>query len=269
MPADTLLHDVWSAGHPYERYVGRWSRAVALQFVDWLGVPPNQRWLDVGCGTGSVTQAILERATPAGVTGIDPSEGFIAVARGQTNDARAMFRVGDALALPVDDGACDAAVSGLMLNFIPDPAQAVAEMKRSVRPGGTVALYLWDYAAGMQLIRRFWDAAIALDPAARDLAEGRRCPICQPQPLRALLETAGLVQVQNRAIEIPTVFTDFDDYWSPFLGGQGPAPSYCGSLPDDHQARLRERLRASLPTAPDGTIRLTASAFAVRAIRPD
>ena len=192
MPADPLLHDVWSAGHPYERYVGRWSRGIAEKFIDWLGLPANQRWLDVGCGTGAVTRAILERAAPAGVTGIDPSEGFITVARAQTDDARATFQVGDARALPVDDGTCDAAVSGLVLNFIPDPAKAVADMKRSVRPGGTVAFYVWDYAAEMQLIRRFWDAAIALDPAARDLDEGRRFPICQPQPLRALLETTGL-----------------------------------------------------------------------------
>ncbi len=143
-------------------------------------------------------------------------------------------------------------VSGLVLNFVPDQPRAVAEMRRAARPGGTVAVYVWDYAGEMQLIRRFWDAAIALDPAARDLDEAVRFPLCRPDPLRALFEGADLRDVGTKAIDVPTVFADFDDYWSPFLGGQGPAPGYCMKLPEAGRDALRERLRASLPVARDG-----------------
>ena len=141
------------------------------------------------------------------------------------------FEAGDAQALPLADSAVDVAVSGLVLNFVPDPARALGEMARVVRPGGAVALYVWDYAGEMQLMRRFWDAATALDPSAEELDEGVRFPICRPEPLAALFADAGLEAVATRPIEVATVFADFDDYWSPFLGGQGPAPGYCMSLP--------------------------------------
>jgi hypothetical protein len=141
-------------------------------------------------------------------------------------------------------------------------------MRRAVRPGGAVALYVWDYAGEMQLIRRFWDAAIALDPAARDLDEARRFPICQPERLATLLQDAGLANVEPHTIDIPTTFKNFDDFWSPFLGGQGPAPTYCAALSEDRRAQLRERLRAMLSADADGRIHLVARAFAVRGIRP-
>jgi len=260
--------DVWAAGDAYEPYIGRWSRLVARDFVAWLALPPRQRWLDIGCGTGALTQTILANADPAEVTGVDPSEGFLATARRRADDARARFHVGDAQALPIDDAAADAAVSGLVLNFVPDPAKAIAEMRRVVRSGGIVALYVWDYAGEMQLIRCFWDAAIALDPAAHDLDEARRFPICQPAALKSLLQGAGLDRVESRTIDVPTVFRDFDDFWSPFLGGQGPAPTYCAALSEDRREELRERLRAMLAAEADGTLRLTARAFAVRGVRP-
>jgi SAM-dependent methyltransferase len=138
--------------------------------------------------------------------------------------------IGDAKALPVEDETFDVAVAGLVLNFVADPARALCEMQRAVRPGGSVAVYVWDYAGEMQLMRRFWEAAAALDPAARELDEGQRFPICKPGPLRALFAEAGLGGIQDREIDVPTVFRDFEDYWSPFLGGQGPAPGYCVSL---------------------------------------
>jgi SAM-dependent methyltransferase len=222
----------------------------------------------MGCGTGAVTQTILECADPAQVIGIDPAEGFIAVARERTRDPRATFHIGDAQRLPLEDAVVDVAVSGLVLNFVPDPAKAVAEMSRVVRPGGTLALYVWDYAGDMQLIRRFWDAAIALDPSIRNLDEGLRFPICQPARLVELLQAAGLEGSEARAIDVPTAFRDFEDYWSPFLGGQGPAPTYCASLSDERLTQLRERLRATLPVESDGSIRLSARAFAVRGARP-
>jgi SAM-dependent methyltransferase len=259
--------DVWASGDAYEPYVGRWSRVVAREFVAWLGVSPRRRWLDVGCGTGALTQAILDGADPEGVTGIDPSEGFIAYARSRVTSQTAHFEVGSAQSLPIGDAVFDATVSGLVLNFVPDPTRAVNEMARTTRSTGRVAAYVWDYAGEMQLMRRFWDAAIALDPAARQRDEGRRFPICQERPLADLFKAAGLGRVEVRAIDVPTVFRDFDDYWLPFLGGQGPAPGYCMSLTEDRRGALRERLRATLATGADGRIELTARAWAVRGDR--
>jgi SAM-dependent methyltransferase len=258
--------DVWASGDAYEPYVGRWSRAVARAFLAWLAVPPGGAWLDVGCGTGALTQSILAVGAPSAVLGVDRSEGFASYADARTADARAWFAVGDAAALPARPSRFDAAVSGLVLNFVPDPGAAVAGMARAARAGGAVAAYVWDYAEGMGLMRRFWDAAGDLDPAARELDEGRRFPLCHPGPLRELFDGAGLGGVDTRAIEVPTVFRDFDDYWGPFLGGQGPAPGYVASLDEAGRARLRERLRAALPARADGTIHLTARAWAVRGV---
>jgi SAM-dependent methyltransferase len=256
---------LWAAGEAYEPYVGRWSRLVAPQFLRWLGVPAGARWLDVGCGTGALSGAILDGCAPASVLGVDPSEGFLAYATRHVTDPRAGFRRGDAQALPVEDAGFDAVVSGLVLNFVPDQAQAAREMRRAVRPGGRVAAYVWDYTEGMQMMRRFWDAAAALDPAgAGGRDEALRFPLCRPGPLRALFEAAGLRAVAVAPIEVPTVFRDFDDYWSPFLAGGAPAPAYCLALEEDRRAALRERLRASLLTAPDGSIRLSARAWAVQ-----
>ena len=259
---------VWAVGSPYEAYVGRWSRLVAHELLSWLGVPSGGRWLDVGCGTGALSETILRESSPAEVLGIDPSDGFVAHARARIGDERARFELGDAQALPFADGTFDAVTSGLVLNFVPSPERGVTEMVRVARPGGTVAAYVWDYAGAMQLIRRFWDAAVALDPNARDLDEGRRFPLCRPEALERLFSDSGLASVAVRPIDVPTVFRDFDDYWSPFLGGQGPAPSYVASLDEDRRVALRERLRAALPADDDGSIHLIARAWAVRGTVP-
>jgi SAM-dependent methyltransferase len=261
--------DVWADGAAYEQYVGRWSRLVAREFLAWLAVAPGSRWLDLGCGTGVLSQAILQYANPAAVQGIDRAEGYVAFAREQVRDARVHFAVQELQSLAGESGTViyDAVVSGLVLNFLPQPQAALGHMIRATRAGGLVAAYVWDYAGNMQLMRHFWDAAVALDPQALALDEGRRFPICQPQPLAELFRTAGLSAVEVRAIEIATDFQDFDDYWSPFLGGQGPAPSYAMALSEERRAALRERLRQSLPAAPDGSIRLAARAWAVRGLR--
>jgi SAM-dependent methyltransferase len=257
---------VWAAGDTYEPYVGRWSRLVAREFVAWLGVAGGAAWLDVGCGTGALSQTVLEAADPAAVVGVDPSLGFLANARARLGGP-IRLAAADARRLPVADARVDAAVSGLVLNFVPDPAAAVAEMARVTRPGGRVAAYVWDYAGRMELIRRFWDAAVALDPAAGELDEGRRFGLCRPEPLARLFRGAGLVEVAGRAIEVPTRFRDFDDYWTPFLGGQGPAPGYALALDEGRRAALREALRARLPVAADGSIQLVARAWAVAGTR--
>ena len=255
---------MWASGAAYEPYVGRWSRLVAREFLTWLAVPVASAWLDVGCGTGALSQTILEVASPATVAGIDPSEGYVAYARQQAADGRARFQVGDAQALPFDPATFDAVVSGLVLNFVPEPHRAVAEMLRVARPGGVVAAYVWDYAGKMELMRNFWDAAVTLDPWALELDEGRRFPLCRPDALLQLFEDAGLTRVEVRAIDVPTLFRDFDDFWSPFLGGQAPAPGYAMSLSDERRTALRERIRDHLPIAPDGSIHLVARAWAVQ-----
>lgn len=259
--------DVFQIAEAYESYVGRWSRPVAAAFVDWLALPGGGRWLDVGCGTGALTEIILSHAAPTGVTGIDSSDGFIAHARRHVRDPRANFESGSAEVLPFPDGTFDAAVSGLALNFIARPEAAIAEMRRTLRAGGTAAVYVWDYAGKMQLMRYFWDSAVALDPDALSLNEARRFSICKPEPLLSLFEASGFGRCECRAIDVPTAFASFDDYWSPFLGGQGSAPTYCSSLSDRQRSRLRDHLRAALPIQRDGSIRLMARAWAVRGVK--
>ena len=222
-------HDTWASGAAYEPYVGRWSRRVAREFVAWLNVPPGARWLDVGSGTGALSQTILDTAAPASVRGVDRSAGFAAYAREMVRDPRASFETGDAQALPVETAGFDAAASGLMLNFVPRPELAAAEMARALAPGGVAGAYVWDYSGKMDLMRYYWDAAVAQDPAAAELDEGPRFPLCHPEALAALFEGAGLRDVTTCPIEIATVFRDFDDYWQPFLGGQGQRrPTICG-----------------------------------------
>jgi SAM-dependent methyltransferase len=218
----------------------------------------------VGCGTGALSETILAECEPASIEGVDASEGFVAQARQRVRDPRVRFLTGDAIRLPWDPAMFDVTVSGLVLNFVASHEAMAREMARVTKPGGRVAAYVWDYAGGMQMVRHFWDAAIAVNPADAKLDQADRFPICQPGPLAALFARAGLRPVAARPIEIPTVFRDFDDYWSPFLGGQGPAPGYCASLSEPDLAALREELRAGLPAEPDGSIRLTARAWAVR-----
>jgi trans-aconitate methyltransferase len=256
--------DVWAAGNLYEPYVGRWSRLVARELLTWLQIPPHKDWLDVGCGTGALTEVILQQAQPRSVKGIDPSVGFIDHARAHIRSSVASFEVGDAQSLPPGTKKFDVAVSGLVLNFVPQPSRAIAEMVRAVREGATVAAYVWDYAGKMELMRYFWDAAIALDGAALGADEGRRFPLCHPTALNELFVQAGLGAVDTRSIDVPTRFRDFDDYWAPFLGGQAPAPAYAMSLSEARRNALRDRIRASLPIAQDGSIDLTARAWAVR-----
>jgi ubiquinone/menaquinone biosynthesis C-methylase UbiE len=200
----------WFSGAAYERYVGRWSRLVARELIAWLAVPEGRHWLDVGCGTGEITATILRQAAPSQVTGVDPSTGFLDHARATIADPRASFELGDARALPVATSDFDAVVSGLVLNFVPEPERAAREMARAARVGGVVAVYVWDYSGEMQMMRYFWDAAAALDPAVRDLDEGLRFALCRPEPLAELFRSAGLDDVETRAIDNPTNLRDLD-----------------------------------------------------------
>ncbi|MFI4945693.1 MAG: class I SAM-dependent methyltransferase [Burkholderiales bacterium] len=256
--------EAWDSGPAYERYAGRWSRLVAVEFLRWLAPRPGLAWAEVGCGTGALASTILAKAEPSSVVGIDSSEGFVATARQRVGDPRAHFDTGDATHLPWATASLDVTVSGLVLNFVRDQDAMVREMARVTRPGGRVAAYVWDYAGGMQMMRFFWDAATAISPHDAKLDQAERFPLCQPGPLQALFERAGLEGVTVRAVEIPTVFENFDDYWQPFLGRTGAAPTYLASAPDEIRERIRRHLKARLAPTSDAPITLTARAWAVR-----
>ena len=260
--------DRWVTGDAYEAFMGRWSRRLARAFLAWLHPKPSANWLEVGCGTGALTSTICDLCEPASVVASDPSASFIEHARKNLPDARVSFIAAGAEALPPREGGFDVAVSGLVLNFLPDPAAAVTSVRERVRSGGTVAAYVWDYAAGMEFLRLFWDEAVAVDPRAIALHEGKRFPLCEAPALASLFRSGGLTGVETRALEIPTDFTTFDDYWVPFLRGTGPAPGYVAALDPDRRDLLRARLERRLPTGSDGRISLRARAWAVRGVAP-
>lgn len=266
--ATSNRHDAWSSGDAYELYMGRWSRPIAARFVDWLGAPGGLSWLEIGSGTGALTETILARCDPREVLAVEPSAAFVALARERVPDLRVEFRLGDAAALATLPGASrDVAVGGLVLNFIPEREAALAEMARIVRAGGTVGFYVWDYpGGGLGFLRAFWTAAVELDPDARDLTEDRRFPFCTRDGLRAIVLDAGLAEPEVTAIEEPAVFRDFEDFWRPFTLGAGPAPGYCASLSPEARERLRQKLSDGLPRTPDGSIPLGTRAWAVKTV---
>lgn len=266
MPDMDDANKAWNVATAYEEYMGRWSRLLAPHFVSWLAAPPDAHWLEVGCGTGALTAAICAEARPASVTACDSSASFIAHARKHLVDPRVSFVVAKVGALPKHHGGFGCVTSALALNFFPEPAAAVEEMRKIAAHGGFVSACVWDYAGRMEFLRRFWDAAGAVDPRSAHLDEGRRFPICHPDALAALFHKAGLHDVVWQALEITTRFPDFAALWTPFLGGTGPAPTYLASLNDDQRKALADQLSNSLPREPDGAISLAARAWAVRGV---
>ena len=265
---DSAKHDAWRAGDSYDAYMGRWSKKIAVRFLDWLNVGERLDWLDVGCGTGALSSAVLSRCNPRSLVGVEQSAGFVATAQRNINDERARFEVGDAQKLLLDDQSIDIAASALVLNFVPDIPKALSEMKRVVRPKGTVAFYVWDYpGGGMGFMRAFWQAAISLDPGASGFAEGKRFPFCTPAGLTELTANAGLRAIECTAVEVPTIFDNFEDFWHPFTLGAGPAPGYCVSLVDGAREKLRIKLSDDLPRRDNGTIALNARAWAIKTLK--
>lgn len=244
--------------------MGRWSRHLAPRFVSWLRIPGGVHWLDVGCGTGALANAICCHADPASVVGCDPAPPFIEFARRNSQDERVTYVAAGTGNLPRRTGGYGSITSLLALNFFPEPEAAVHEMQSLGASGGTVSACVWDYADGMQFLRCFWDAATAVDSAARELDEGNRFPLCHPDALTDLFHTGGLRAVRCEPIEIPTVFASFDDYWQPLLGGTGPAPSYVASRDADHRAALAQTIERKLQRSSDARIALTARAWVVR-----
>jgi SAM-dependent methyltransferase len=267
--ADGSRHYVWHGSDAYEAYMGRWSRPLAEMFLAWFAVPPRRRWLDVGCGTGALTNAILDATDPIAVVGIDPSPEFVDVAQSQISDPRVRFAVGDARALPVASDGYDAVVAGLVLHFVPEPRLAVAEMVRATRPGGAVGADVWDIPGEMQRTKYLWEAVAATDPDAASLDPRAHFPICRPEPLAGLFRAAGLDDVAVDAIDLPMAFRDLDEFWLPHtMAGAAVAQRYVSGLDDDRQAALREQLRVTLPIAADGSLHLIDRVWAVRGTKP-
>ena len=257
----TTPADRWQRGDAYERYMGRWSRQLAPRFLEALSVPPARRWLDVGCGTGALAQAILDQCAPTSVIGADPSAGFLAAAK-ERLPPQVVLHQAAAHRLPLADASVDATVSALVLNFVPDAGAALREMVRVTVGSGLLAGCVWDYAQKMDLIRRYWDAAAELGLLAPGQDQGERFPICRPEALLAAFSGAGLAQVRVWPIEIEMRFADFDDYWQPFLGGQGPAPAHAMSLDEASRLRLRDRLAERIASSAAGGIVMAARAWA-------
>lgn len=259
-----VIDDSWRSGTAYERFMGRWSSVVSKKFLSWFDIPPSRSWLDVGCGTGSLTKLILERNRPKKITGIDSSSDLILHAQHSIIDPLVQFKVSLAESMNVDSDSIDAVVSGLVLNFILQPKIAISEMLRVTKPGGKIGIFLWDYEKEMQMLRYFWDVAVELDDNAHKYDEGVRFPLCKKGNLEALFREIGLKQIESTAIDIKTIFRNFDDYWQPFLCKVGPAPTYVMSLDHKNRQKLKEQLFKALPINNDGTISLSARAWAVK-----
>ena len=252
---------VFEDGAAYERMMGIWSRLVGEEFLDWLAPADNQRWIDVGCGNGAFTELLARRCKPVELLGVDPSEGQLAFARSRFAPGFVRFERGDAMALPCADGHFDAAVMALVIFFVPDPAQGVAEMMRVVKPGGSVSAYVWDVLepggfpmAAMQEELRALDFVPMLPP---------RADVSRIGALHTLWEKAGLGEVVSREIVVTRSFADFADYWASVEIALGMGQGTRG-ISDEAKAQLQLRLKSRLPTDADGRISFSSRANAVK-----
>jgi SAM-dependent methyltransferase len=256
------MKESWDSGNPYEQFMGRWSNIVARKFLKWLSPENGLRWLDVGCGSGALSESVIKGYSPECVTAIDQSKGFVQTAQKRLG-SDVNCKLGDALNLPVEDNTIDVAVSGLVLNYISDAKSALTEMKRVTVNGGIVAIYVWDYAGKMEFLQTFWKVAELRNDVAA-LNEAKRFSQCNIKSLHTIFTDTGFDQIITNTIEISTRFADFDDYWNPFLGGQGPAPSYLKSLNQKEREHLRNLIYEQLPVRSDGSIPLSARALAIK-----
>jgi SAM-dependent methyltransferase len=252
----------------YERFMGRWSSRLAPLLVKFADVRDGDSVLDVGSGTGALAFAIADALPSARITGVDPAAAYVAYAQTRATNDRVRFAVGDAQQLQLADATFGRVLSLLVMNFIPDPAKALREIIRVTRPGGVIAAAVWDYGEGMEMLRIFWDEAVARDPAIAPRDE-RNMPLCKRGELAALWRAHGLADVEEQPLTIPQSFASFDDYWSPFLGSQGPAGAYVAALAETDREALRLRLRQRLlGDGPDRAFTLQARAWAVKAAVP-
>lgn len=258
----TLSSVMHNDARGYQRFMGRWSELAAPLLTDFAGVPDRGKVLDIGSGTGSLALAIVRLRPHCRVEGIDLSPQYVEFARARAQNGRVRFETGDAQMLPFAAGTFDAAVSLLVFNFIPNHAKALSEARRVTRPGGSISAAVWDYGQGMRMLRIFWDAAVALDSSAERFDE-RHMPLCRKGELAGLWSRGGLGKVEESPLEITMRFENFDDFWSPFLLGQGPAGTYVKRLSKPRISALREDVQRRLGS-PRGVFDLPARMWAVR-----
>lgn len=259
---------IFSEAQAYERFMGRWSRSLAPLFVRFAGVRDGDTVLDIGSGTGALTAAAAKMAPSSRIVGIDPAASYVALAQSQHGSTLVHFEVGDAQQMRFDNAMFDHTLSLLVVNFIPDVRKALGEMKRVTKSKGTVAAAVWDYGEGMEMLRAFWDEAVALTPANGKKDE-RNMPLCRRGDLAALWREQGLQEVVEEGLTIETRFASFDDFWTPFLEKQGPAGAYAASLSAEDREALRLRLRGRLlGPGPDKAIVMHARAWVVRGTIP-
>jgi SAM-dependent methyltransferase len=252
-----------SDGGAYERFIGRWTRRVADRLAAEVPVGAEGPLLDFGCGTGSLVAALVARHPGREVVGVDIAEPYLAFARGRTDCAGATFRQGDTLDLPLEDDRFAAAYALIVLNFVSDPLRAAGEMARVVRPGGRLVLAGWDFRGGLVYQRLLWDTASVIDEKAAAIRDRIFAnPLALPDGMPDLLRQAGLAAVTRDSLTVRMDFADFDDYWQPLLGGQGPVGGYVAALAEGERERVEAAVRrAFLSGAPDGPRSLTATAW--------
>jgi len=259
---------MWTGAEAYDQLMGRWSQQLSPAFIDLAGVGAGDRVLDVGCGTGSLTRALIEHRPRLKVVGVDPAGPYVEYGRRKLSGAQARLDQADAQNLPFADDSFDRCLSLLVVNFIPDARQATEEMHRVTRPGGVVAAAVWDYGEGMEMLRIMWDAAVAIDPAAEPKHE-RNMPYCRKGELGALWAASGFQEIMEDSLIATLEFRSFDDYWAPFLTGVGPSGSYVSSLPAERQGALRDQLANRLVSGrADQPFTLQARAWTVRGVVP-
>lgn len=241
--------------------MGRWSRLAGEIFLDWLDTPPNLRWLDVGCGNGAFTEALIARCAPSEVIAVDPSEGQLAFARTRSAAKVADFRIGDAQALPFGDNHFDVAAMALVITFLSDPGKAVSEMARVVRPGGWVGTYMWDVPGGGTPVHPIYVAMESLGiPSPRPPG----AEVSRRDAMQALWEAAGLMSIETRVIRIPIIYANFDDFWNSNSVPVGPQGKAIQNMTTEAREQLRARVREQVPAAPEGRIAYESFANAVK-----
>ena len=255
-------------GDAYDRYMGRWSRAIGQRFLEWLDPPPHLGWLDVGCGTGVFTRLVLDHSAPDTITGMDPSPAQVEHARRTVKAPQVEFREGSAIDLPFETGTFDVVVSALAIHFFPDRRQAFREMLRVTRSGGIVAGYTWRKSATI-IDAPYGPLARAVIEVAGDVMSSPVVPEAMPEGLRAALVTERYAEIDVTTIEATQTFRDFEDYWTSQTGTfPHPVAKSVAALSDDDRKRLRDMLRTALPAAADGTITYAARATAFKARKP-
>lgn len=267
MPNTSIYQAAFEDGVSYERFMGRWSRLAGMTFASWLCIPPHSRWLDVGCGTGAFAAVVATTCRPSAVVGVDPSPSQIEFARRYSGDPRVEFKVGNVTALGEKDGEFDVVTAALVLNFVPSQKQALQEMTRVVRRGGTVAAYVWDFAGGRAISQHLLNAVIATAPQSARVLAGFKAEGNTLTALAELSASSGLSKIETRHIDIVATFQDFEDYWTSNTKCRSPVASVFTSLSEAQRRAIRQTLSQTLAPNSNGEVVVEARALAVRGIR--